>query len=111
MTALTKLIASATLGASLLFYAGCSASVDAPPASVRQAASSVTLAVEGMTCRSCSVAVRTTLKKLAGVQEAKVSVSEKRAVVEYDPAKVTPQRLIDAVNRLGYKASLQVTGS
>lgn len=65
-----------------------------------------TLRVEGMTCPSCKVAVRTALSKLEGVKDAKVDVAHKRASVEYDPSKVTPQQLVDAVNRLGYQASL-----
>ena len=65
-----------------------------------------TLRVEGMTCPSCKVAVRTALSKLDGVKNAKVDVANKSATVEYDPSKVTPQQLVDAVNRLGYQASL-----
>jgi copper chaperone CopZ len=65
-----------------------------------------TLHVGGMTCPSCKVAVRTALSKLDGVKDAKVDVANKSATVEYDPSKVTPQQLVDAVNRLGYQASL-----
>lgn len=67
---------------------------------------SISLHVEGMTCASCKVAVRTALTRIAGVKTAQVDVEKKSATVEYDPAKVTPQQLIDAVNRLGYQASL-----
>ena len=71
-----------------------------------------TLRVDGMTCPSCKVAVRTALSKLGGVKDAKVDVANKSATVEYDPSKVTPQQLVDAVNRLGYQASLPAkTGS
>jgi copper chaperone CopZ len=66
----------------------------------------VSLRVEGMTCPSCQVAVRTALSKLDGVKGAKVDVEKKSATVDYDPAKVAPQKMIDAVNRLGYQASL-----
>jgi len=59
-----------------------------------------------MTCASCSVAVKTVLKGLDGVREAKVNLSEKNAVVEYEPAKVKPQQMVDAVNKLGYQANL-----
>jgi Cu+-exporting ATPase len=50
--------------------------------------------------------VRTALSKLDGVKHARVDLAEKSAAVEYDPARVTPQQMVDAVNRLGYKASL-----
>ncbi len=62
-----------------------------------------------MTCPSCTIAVRTALRRLVGVKEAKVSAPEKRAVVQYDPAKVMPAQMVDAVNRLGYRASLAAT--
>ena len=74
------------------------------PAQTAPAVSTVTLTVEGMTCASCSVAVRTALRRLEGVQDARVSVEEKRAVVDYDAARVTPQRMVEAINRLGYRA-------
>jgi copper chaperone CopZ len=67
---------------------------------------SVTLHVEGMTCASCKVAVRAVLSKIEGVKDARVDVPKKSATVDYDPAKVTPRQLVDAVNRLGYQASL-----
>lgn len=66
----------------------------------------VALHVEGMTCPSCKVAVRTAITRLAGVKDAKVDVAQKSATVEYDPSKVSPQQIVDAVNRLGYQASL-----
>ena len=66
---------------------------------------SVSLHVEGMTCASCKVAVRTALTKLEGVKDVRVDVAKKSATVDYDQTKVTPQQLVDAVNRLGYQAS------
>ena len=71
---------------------------------------SVTLQIDGMDCAACSTAIRITLKKLAGVKEAKVSYAKKQAVVDYDPGKVTPQELVDAVNRLGYRTHLAPKG-
>ncbi|WP_242392130.1 heavy-metal-associated domain-containing protein [Anaeromyxobacter oryzisoli] len=66
----------------------------------------VSLHVEGMTCASCKIAVRTALSKLDGVRNTSVDVANKSATIEYDPRKVTLQQLVDAVNRLGYQASL-----
>jgi mercuric transport protein len=112
MNGITKLIGTFALGAALGLSASCSTNASAQaPAEKTASAQTVTLTVEGMTCASCSVAVRTALKRLDGVRDAKVSVSEKRARVEYEPAKVTPQQLVDAVNKLGYRASLAPKGS
>lgn len=67
---------------------------------------SATLSVEGMTCASCTVTVRMVLKKLDGVKDAEVKLDEKRAVVRYDPAKVTPLQLAEAVSGAGYRANV-----
>jgi Cu+-exporting ATPase len=85
---------------------GGSALADTSPA-----VSSIALTVEGMTCASCAVAVRIALRRLNGVRDARVSVEEKRAVVSYEPTKVTPQQIVDAVNSLGYHARLAPKGS
>lgn len=113
MNPVFKIFASLGVGTVLALCPCCStrASAEASPTQTSPAVSSVTLTVEGMTCASCSVAVRTALKRLDGVQDARVSVEEKRAVVDYEPAKVTPQQMVDAVNRLGYRASLAPRGS
>lgn len=71
----------------------------------------VTLHIEGMDCPACTAAIRIAIKKLAGVKEAKVNYAEKQAVVEYAPSQVTPQQLVEAVNRLGYHATLPAQGS
>lgn len=72
-----------------------------------QDASRVTLRIDGMTCSSCAAAVTVKLKRLAGVLEARVSFDEKLARVVYSPQEVTPRQMIEAVEELGYKASVQ----
>lgn len=86
------------------FTAGVVQAKSSPPGNA--ATKSVTVTVEGMTCASCSVTVRMAAKQLDGVKEAKVSVPDKQAVVEYDPAKVTPEKIVEAINKAGYRASL-----
>ena len=81
----------------------CSAQQSEAPAAD---AKTVTLNVEGMTCGSCTVTVRTVLKKLDGVQDATVQLKEKRAIVQYDASKVTPDKMVEAINKAGYKASV-----
>jgi copper chaperone CopZ len=61
------------------------------------ATSTATLHIEGMTCAGCETAVKLVLKKTPGVISADVSYEEKRAVVKYDPAKTTPQKIARAV--------------
>lgn len=67
---------------------------------------SVTLDVQGMTCGGCAVGVRTLLKRLPGVSKAEVSYETRRAVVTYDPGKVTVAQMIAAIETLKYKATV-----
>lgn len=70
-----------------------------------------TLGVEGMTCAACSTSVRVVLKKLDGVVDAKVSLEEKKAVVTYDPGKVTPEKMVETIQaKLPYKAKVLEPG-
>jgi len=41
------------------------------------------------------------------VQKADVSFGDKRARVTYDPDRVGMERMIEAVNRIGFRASLK----
>lgn len=108
MSNFLTILASLGIGAvvALCPCCGAKASKDAAPALAAPNSTTVTLAVDGMTCASCSVAVRHTLKRLDGVREVRVSVEEKRVIVEYESGKVTPEQMIAAVNDLGYTASL-----
>jgi len=67
----------------------------------------VTLAVSGWTCASCAAATRIALKKLDGVSAVVADVEKSEAVVTYDDARTTPGKMIGAVGKLGYKASVK----
>jgi len=66
----------------------------------------VTLHVEGMTCGGCVIGVRKVLERLPGVQKADVSYEKQRAVVTYDPDRVTVEQMIAAIKTLKYKATV-----
>ena len=63
--------------------------------------------VSGWTCASCASATRIALKKLDGVQDVKTDPEKKEATVTYDDAKVSTERMVQAVSKLGYKATLK----
>lgn len=67
----------------------------------------VNLHIEGMHCAACPVTVRTVLRRLDGVTDVTVSVSDKRARVVYDPRRVTPERMAQAVTDAGYPTSVE----
>ncbi|MPZ20836.1 MAG: mercury(II) reductase [Luteitalea sp.] len=64
----------------------------------------VSLAVEGMTCDHCAVALRRTLTAVPGVEQAEVSLSEKRADISANG--IAPEALVRAVESAGYQASV-----
>lgn len=66
--------------------------------------------VEGMTCGGCALATEAALKKLEGVVAADARYDERteegRCTVEYDPARVSPERMMAAIRDLGYVPTL-----
>lgn len=71
----------------------------------------VVLHVEGMTCGGCAISTRAVLSRLEGVRRTEVNYEQKRALVTYDPSKVTPPRMIAALkDKLGYNARVIEAG-
>lgn len=64
----------------------------------------VTIPVEGMVCVSCAARVKRTLAAIDGVGFVEVSLGERNARVGYDSSRVSPDRLVAAINDLGYRA-------
>lgn len=65
----------------------------------------VSLAIDGMTCEACGVILRNTLVNVAGVLDASVSYSDGTAAISFDPsAPPSETDLASAVARAGYKA-------
>lgn len=62
--------------------------------------------VEGMTCGGCEAGVKMRVGKLDGVTAVDASYEEGTATVTYDPEKVTPEVIVEAIEALGYQAEL-----
>ena len=75
------------------------------------ATKTVTLGVKGWTCGSCAASTRIALKKLEGVEDVRTDNQKKEAVVRYDDTKVTPAKLIEAIERIGYSATIQAAAA
>ncbi len=67
---------------------------------------SCTIPVSGMTCAACSGRVQRTLEQTPGVATANVNLMTGAATVGYDPAVVSPERLVDTIRSTGYGAAL-----
>jgi copper chaperone len=62
-----------------------------------------TFKVQGMTCNHCVMRVAKALKAVPGVQDAKVDLQRAEAIVSYDDAKVSTEKLSATVVEAGYK--------
>src|SRR5215470_20090782 len=67
----------------------------------------VKLSVNGMTCANCAGKVQAALEKVPGVTKAQVILEKNEADVSYDKGKTTPEALVKAVEKVGYKCSLK----
>lgn len=81
-----------------------------PAAAAPEAARSlqqVTLTVKNMSCAMCKYTVENALKQVEGVQSAKVDMAKGTAEVVFDPVRVSPERLAQAVSDAGYPAAVK----
>ncbi|MFL5611233.1 MAG: cation transporter, partial [Gemmatimonadaceae bacterium] len=67
---------------------------------------SVALEVTGMTCAACQARVQRALAAEPGVIDASVNLVTWNAAIRYDPAAVSPERLVQTVRATGYGAEL-----
>ncbi len=65
----------------------------------------ITLTISGMSCGHCVNAIERVLKALTGVQSVVVSLESKNAQIGFDPDKITPEQMIQAITEEGYSAS------
>ncbi len=63
--------------------------------------------IAGMRCGACAVGIELALTKKKGIKSAKVSLNDRMAVVEYDPAIVAVSDIAKAVSDLGYIATFR----
>lgn len=57
-------------------------------------------------CPTCVGKIETALRKLDGVQEAKVHFATGRIEVEHEPQRPSREELVDAVRSVGYEATV-----
>ena len=64
----------------------------------------VSFDIRGMHCASCALTIERALSREKGVKAANVSYVGNKASVEYDGKKTDEKRLVERVNKIGYKA-------
>jgi mercuric ion transport protein len=60
--------------------------------------------IPSMDCAACAVSIQTKLRKQAGIITASVNYDTKGAEVQYDATKLTPEKIIAAIDETGFKA-------
>jgi Cu+-exporting ATPase len=58
--------------------------------------------ITGMSCASCVKVIETALRKLEGVENASVNLATESATVEYDPFKISLEKIIETIEDIGY---------
>jgi len=61
------------------------------------------ISISGMHCASCAKNIEKRLKKEKGVINTSVSYATGRSSVEYDPEKISEQKIVGVINKMGYK--------
>ncbi len=67
----------------------------------------VLIAIEGMQCENCAKGIRAMLKRTPGVISAEVSFERREAEVEYDSSRTSPEKIVEAITNMGYKANVK----
>ena len=62
----------------------------------------INLAIDGMSCASCSAAVERAVKKLNGVQNVQVNIATNRGSIDFDPLQVKLSQIKAAITDAGY---------
>ncbi len=87
---------------------GLPAAEVSPPTIAETAGGSLSLQLKigAMWCPACAWLIDASLAKLPGVLRSECSFSTDRLRCDYDPVQTSPDRIIEFIDRFGYKASL-----
>lgn len=65
----------------------------------------IELKIEGMHCGACATGIQMLVSQIDGVKSVFVDYDSKKGIFEFDPAKVSKDKIIKEIEGLGYKAS------
>lgn len=108
--ALITLIAATVIvlgfvGLNVSRYVGAKPQADSAAArAVAPGLARVVVPVEGMTCATCEIAVRSAVQRVSGVKSVQVSVATNKASVDFDPAQTGTEQIVGAINSTSYRA-------
>ncbi len=64
------------------------------------------IGLSGMSCTACAQRVEKALQKARGVHSAQVNFAAEKVYVEYDPAVISEEALIEVISKAGYQGKL-----
>lgn len=67
----------------------------------------IRIRIEGMHCPSCAKVIQSELREISGVQEVQVDFGSKGGRIVFDPKLVSPQKLVETIEQLGYRAVVE----
>ena len=88
---------------SLAILALAAAGIALPAAAAQK---TVVLSVPSMNCATCPITVRKALEKVDGVQKVKATLEPPEAVVTFDDAITSVEKLTEATRQAGYPSSV-----
>ena len=65
----------------------------------------IDLKIEGMHCGSCAVGIQMLTSSIDGVKSVEVSYEGKKGTFEFDETKASKEKIVKAIEELGYKAN------
>ncbi|XP_053312296.1 copper-transporting ATPase 2 [Spea bombifrons] len=83
-------------------YEGSLQDVSSPPSNT----SSVVVGIVGMTCQSCVQSIEGRISKIPSILSIKVSLERNNAVVYYIHTAITPQKICEEIEEMGFDASV-----
>lgn len=66
--------------------------------------SKLEIKIDNMHCTSCAMNIDAELEELNGVEESSTSYRKSMSVVKYRQDVVSPEQIVDAISKLGYRA-------
>ncbi|MBC2693474.1 MULTISPECIES: mercury resistance system periplasmic binding protein MerP [Pseudomonas] len=87
-----------------LFASQALVAVVAPVLATNQ---TVPLSIPGMTCAACPITVKKAISKVEGVSKTDVSFDKHEAIVTFDDAKTSVQKLTKANEDAGFPSSVK----
>ena len=61
--------------------------------------------ITGMHCSSCAITIDMDLEDLPGIKKAQTSYAKGETEVEFDPDKISLEKIIETIAKTGYTAS------